>query len=133
MASTVFNDYNQNNPIVSSWLNDVNGVAYAPSGLKKVASNSAAAWVRFSISGGVVTVQQSNNVASVVRSSAGVYVITYSNPMTQSSNCYSVTSNQAGFVENTAETVSSLTITASNTSNVPTDPGNVSIVVFGVN
>jgi hypothetical protein len=35
MASTTFQDYNQNTPIVASWLNDVNAEVYTPTGIPK--------------------------------------------------------------------------------------------------
>lgn len=133
MAHTVFQDFNQNNPIVSSWLNDVDGVTYAPSGLKKVAANSAAAWVRFSVAAGVVTIQQSLNVLSVTRSSAGIFTIAYTNPMTNATNAYDISTNQAGFVSYGAETVNGVAITCANTSNVATDPGSVCVIVYGNN
>jgi hypothetical protein len=131
MASTTFQDYNQNNPIVAAWLNDVNGNTYTPAGTKTTALQSAAAWVRFSIVGGVVTIQQSVNVSSVVRSSPGVYVVTYAAPLTNVNNCYSINMNVAGFVGYTADAAGSVTIDTTNISNVAFDPGNVSFVVFG--
>jgi hypothetical protein len=133
MASTNFQDYNENNPIVSAWLNDVNGVAYSPSGLKKVAVQSAAAWVRFEIVAGVITIQQSINVASVVRTSAGLYVITYGAALTNTTNCYGFSSNLVGFNNVMSETSGSVTVQFANTSDVATDPGFVSVVIFGAN
>lgn len=53
MASTTFQDYNQNNPIVAAWLNQINNGVFTPAGLAKVAGASSAAWVRFGIAGGV--------------------------------------------------------------------------------
>lgn len=133
MASTTFQDYNQNNPIVAAWLNDINGNTYTPAGTKTTALQSSAAWVRFSIAGGVVTIQQSVNIASVVRASLGVYVVTYAAPLTNPNNCYSISMNVAGFASYSPEAVGSVTINTNNTSNVAFDPGSVSFVMFGAN
>jgi hypothetical protein len=133
MSSTFFQDYNQNNPIVSSWLNDINNGVYTPTGTAKVASASAAAWVRFSISGGVVMVQQSYNVAGVSRTSAGVYVVSYEAALTETTNCYEISMDQAGFTFRTAETSNSVTIGTTNTSNTSFDPDIVSVVIHGEN
>lgn len=131
MASTNFQDYNQNTPIVATWLNDVDGVTYSPSNLKKVASNSAAAWVRFVGASGVI--QQSNNIMSVTRVSVGVYTILYANPMGEATNSYGVSSSLAGFNSVTAETTNSVTLAFTNISNAPADPGSISVQIFGVN
>lgn len=141
MATTVFQDYNQNNPIVSAWLNDVNndvytpqtGIPATPGGTPRLALQQAAAWVRFNISGGVVQISQSVGVASVVRLSAGLYQINYSNPMVNSANCYNVSTNLAGFQTVAAESTTSMEVNIANTSNVSTDPGFVSVVIFGAN
>jgi len=133
MASTLFQDYNENNPIVSAWLNDVNNEVYTPSGVAKKAVQSSAAWVRFSVVAGVVTIQQSQNVASVVRSSVGVYVITYQTPLTNAANCYEISMNTAGFGFMSAEAVGSVTIDTTNTANTAFDPGFVSVVIYGAN
>jgi hypothetical protein len=133
MASTTFQDFNQNTPIVSSWLNDVNSGTYTPAGTVRVALQSAVAWVRFSITGGVVAIQQSSNISSVVRTGVGVYVITYGAALTNFTNCYSVQMNVAGFTAVAAESTASVTIDTTNTSNTAFDPGSVSLVVFGAN
>ena len=133
MASTVFQDYNQNNPIVATWLNDVNGVTYAPGGGKRTAVEIPVAWVRFSVAGGVVTIQQSQGVASVVRSAAGVYVITYSAPLTNSTNCYQIVQNTPGFSSYGAESASSVTINLQNTALVLSDPGSACVTISGAN
>lgn len=131
MASTTFQDYNQNNPIVAAWLNDVNGVAYALSGAKKVAVQMSAAWVRFSVTAGVVAIQQSSNILSVVRSSAGVYVVTYGSALTNAVNCYSMSMNTAGFMNYSAESNLNVTINTNTTGSVAFDPGSVSFMIFG--
>jgi hypothetical protein len=131
MASTNFQDYNQNTPIMSSWLNDVNAAVYTAGGAAKKAAQSAAALVRFSVSGGVVTVQQSVNITSVVRVSAGVYTVTYSSPMTNATNSYGVSMNQAGFIYTGADSTVGVTIHTTDSSNAPSDPTAVSLQVFG--
>lgn len=134
MASTTFQDYNQNTPVTSAWLNDVNGVAYTPAGTKKVAAQSAAAWVRFNLVAGVVTIQQSSNISSIVRTGVGVYVITYGTAMTEVPNSYGLNMNVPGFCLPTAETANSVTVTFENTSGVAFDPAaGVSFQLFGAN
>jgi len=133
MASTTFQDYNQNTPIVAAWLNDINTGVYSPGGVPRTASMIPAAWVRFSVSGGVVTIQQSVNIASVTRSSAGVFVVTYGSTLTNTTNCYHITTNIAGFTSYSVEEVNSVTINVADTSNVATDPGSCCVVVLGAN
>ena len=133
MASTNFQDYNQNTPIVSAWLNDVNDNTYSAAGVAKTYQNSAAAWVRFSVTGGVIAIQQSVNVQSVTRTGVGVYVVQYVQALTNISNCYSISMPQAGFAEYSAESTSTVTITTTNNGNVAFDPSSVSVVVFGAN
>lgn len=131
MASTTFQDYNQNNPIVSSWLNDVNKTTYTAAGTAKIAVQSAAAWLRFSVIGGVVTIQQSNNIATVVRTGVGVYVVTYAAPMTNAVNSYGLSMNEAGFLIPSAESSTGVTLTATDHTNAAVDPPSVSLQVFG--
>lgn len=133
MASTFFQDYNQNTPITSAWLNDINKGIYSPSGVPKVASNISAAWVRFSVTGGVVAIQQSVNITSVVRNSAGNYTVTYGSILTNATNCYEISQNVAGFTYPGAETTQSVVVNTANTANVPTDPGSCSVVIYGTN
>jgi hypothetical protein len=133
MASTFFQDYNQNNPIVSSWLNDVNALTYSAGGLAKLSLAIPVAWVRFSVTGGVVDIQQSIGIASVVRSGDGVFTINYINPLTNSDNCYQIASSIPGFSSYSAESASSVTINIGNTTDVPTDPGSCCVVVLGAN
>lgn len=134
MASTVFQDYNQNNPIVSAWLNDINNGIYSPvGGVPRVAIDIPVAWVRFSVIGGVVAIQQSSNVASVVRNSAGNFTVTYGASLTNTTNCYQISQNVAGFVSYSAEAANSVTVQLANTSNVATDPGSCCVVVLGAN
>jgi len=133
MTSTFFQDYNQNNPITSSWLNPVNNAVYTPAGVAKLAVQSAAAFVRFAVSGGVVTIQQSVNISTVVRTSVGVYVITYNTPLTGALNAYGFSMDLPGFVFRTAESAAELTIGTTNTANTSFDPDFVSVLVFGAN
>jgi hypothetical protein len=133
MVTTNFQDYNENTPIVAAWLNDVNATTYSPGGVPKLAVQSAAAWVVFSVVGGAVTIKQSSNIQSVVRASAGVYVITYGEALTNANNCYGITANTPGFSSYSAEATTGVTISLENTSGTPTDPGEVSFVVFGAN
>jgi len=133
MASTNFQDYNQNTPIVAAWLNDINAGVYSPGGVPRTASMIPVAWVRFSISAGVVTIQQSVNIANVSRSGAGVFVITYGTSLTNAANCYDISTNIAGFASYSSETNNSVTIDIANTSNVATDPGSCCVVILGTN
>ena len=133
MASTEYQDYNENTPITAAWLNDVNDGVYTPTGKAKLAVQSSAVWVRFTVVGGVVTVNQSSNISSVVRLSLGVYVINYSLTMTNAANCYELSMNQAGFIFPTAETTGSVTLSFENAASALTDPGFASVVVYGAN
>jgi hypothetical protein len=133
VASTTFQDYNQNNPVVSSWLNDVNSIAYTPAGTHRVAIQTAAAWVRFSVTGGVVAIQQSTNISTVGRTGVGVYVITYGAPLSNAANSYGITMSQAGFAFQAAEALGSVTINTHDTTNTAVDPASVSVQIFGAN
>lgn len=133
MASTKFVDYSQNTPIVASWLNDVNGATYTTAGTAKTSVQSAAAWVRFAVGGGVVTIQQSSNISTVVRVSVGVYTITYGAPLANIANCYSFSMNIAGFQFIFSETAGSVTIHTTDTTNTLADPTVVCAMVFGAN
>lgn len=133
MASTLFQDYNQNNPIVSSWLNDINNGVYSAQGLPRKAAASSAAWVRFDITAGVITVGQVSNIGSVVRTAVGVYVITYVTPLTNPGNCYEISMGAAGFAVPSAESVNGLTITCTTAAGAAVDPPFVGLTVHGAN
>lgn len=133
MATTVFQDYNQNNPIVAAWLNDVNNGVYSGVGVPRKALASSAAWVRFSVTGGVVTINQSSNIASVVRTGVGVYVVTYAATLVNAANCYEVSMGTPGFAVPGAELVGGVTLTCTNTASGALDPAFVSLVVHGAN
>lgn len=131
MASTVFQDYNQNTPIVSSWLNDVNALVYSTGKIPKSNLLIPVAWVRFV--GATAIIQQSTNIVSVIRNSTGNYTINYQNLLTNVNNCYDISTSQAGFAFVQSETASSVTVDTTNTSNVASDPGFVSVVIYGAN
>lgn len=133
MPSTLFQDFNQNTPITSTWLNDVNKVTYSPTGVPKSATQSAAAWVRFSVTGGIVSIQQSSNVSTVTRTATGVYQIVYGSSLTNADNVYSLSMGQAGFLVPSAELVNGVTISTFNTADAAVDPVFVTLVVFGNN
>lgn len=133
MASTHFVDFSQNTPIVANWLNDVNANTYTPGNFTKTTAYTAAAWVRFSVSGGVVTIQQSQNITTVTRSSVGIFVVNYNTVLTNAVNCYSITGNLPGFTFANAETTGSVTVNFTNTVNTFTDPGTASVIIFGSN
>jgi hypothetical protein len=133
MASTNFQDYNENNPIVSSWLNDINKGIYTPAGVPKTATQSAAAFVRFSIVGGVVAIEQSVNVSTVTRTSAGIYTINYAVALTGALNAYGFSIDEPGFVFRSGETAGQVTIGVTNPANTSFDPNFVSVIVFGAN
>jgi hypothetical protein len=133
MARTFFQDYNQNTPIVSTWLNDVNNAVYGANGTPRLAVSAAAAWVRFEVVDGVVTIQQSQGVESVTRLSTGQYLVTYAAPLSQATNAYYSSQNSAGFSWPSTETTTSVEINFSNTANTFTDPGTASVMIFGAN
>lgn len=134
MASTFYQDYNQNTPIVSAWLNDINNGIYSPgSKLPKASGLISTAWVRFSVTAGVVTIQQSQNISSVVRQSVGVFLVTYNITLTNAANCYEIAQNIPGFTSYGTETTISVVVNTANTSNGAVDPGTCSVVVYGAN
>lgn len=142
MASTFFQDYNQNTPVVSTWLNDVNADVYTPStgipaspgGTARTAVQQAAAWARFSVSGGVITILQSVGIASITYISVGLYQINYLKQMVNAQNCYSMSCGQAAFAIVGTETQTSTQISFQNpTASATIDPANVSFAVFGAN
>ena len=124
-----FTDYNQNNPITSQWLNGISNFIFGATG--KNAQTSPAAWVRFSVSGGVATIQQSYGVASVVRTATGTYTITYSQTLLQAANCYNINTSSIGMNAASTETVNSVVIETGNSSGILIDPTSVSVVIFG--
>jgi hypothetical protein len=127
MPSVNYQDYNQNNPITSAWLNAINKFVYGASGNNSV--NSPIAWVRFNGSTGAVV--QSSGVSGVVRNSAGNYTITYATAQAQAQNVYQLTSNLLGFSAVTAESIANVTVQFENTLQVATDPTTVCLIVFG--
>lgn len=107
-------------------------------------SYAARAFVNFSVSGGVVTVNNSGNVASVTRNSVGVYAIAFSTAMPDANYAYCLNSEANGTSGNNAfvieinpgtRTISGFGIlcfrpTTSTGDQIDTDPVNVSIVIF---
>lgn len=124
-----FQDFNQNNPITSSWLNGVSNFLFGSAGNN--AQTSPAAWVRFSVSGSVATIQQSYNVVSVVRNSTGTYTVNYLNPLPQAFNTYSINSNVIGMNAAVAETLTGVEVQTTNSAGSLVDPSSVSVIVFG--
>jgi hypothetical protein len=127
MPSSNFQDYNQNNPITSLWLNGINAFVFGTAGNN--AQTSPLAWVRFN--GTTASILQSYGIAGIVRNSAGNYTITFSQTLAQSGNVYNVTTNLAGFATIVSETDNSVTIQVANTSDVATDSSIVCMTVFG--
>lgn len=130
MASTTFIDFSQNTPIVAAWLNDINKGVYNADGTHNVASQTPVAWVRFD--GTVGTIFSSSNIATVTILGTGSYHIVYGVTLPQSANCYSVTTNQAGFNTISAETTNSVNILCTNTSNVAANPTVVCVQIFAI-
>jgi len=133
MASTIYQDYNQNTPIVSAWLNDINKGIYSALGLPRVAADIPVAWVRFSAVAGVVTISQSQNIASVVRTGAGTYVVTYGAALVNVQNSYQIQSNVPGFTSWSAETNQSVTIQVQNTAAAFIDTFSACVGISGAN
>lgn len=133
MASTFYQDYNQNTPVVSAWLNDINKGIYSAGGIPRTALQIPVAWVRFNVVAGVVSIVQSSGITSVVRTAPGVYTVNYSAPLTNAQNSYEITQNLPGFVSFGAETISSVVVNVANTANVGTDPGACSVTIYGAN
>lgn len=128
MASTTFVDFSQNTPIVAAWLNDVNKGVYNADGTHNLAAQIPVGWVRFNgTTGAIVT---SSGIASVTRTGVGAYTIVYGVTLPSATNCYGITTNQAGFASVASETTSSVSIVCANTSNVAADPTSVSVQVY---
>jgi hypothetical protein len=109
------------------------------SGIIKVQSNgvttNALAWVRFN---GVttVTINASFNISSVTRSSAGVYVITFTNNLADANYVITGTGSYPGsanawLAPNSATTTSTFTITLYTSTSTVTDGSVVSVAIFG--
>lgn len=95
---------------------------------------AAKGWVKFSISGsGVVTINGSRGVASVTRTVAGRFIITWQKAFTTQGYVPSVTSMGGGVsrVDTQSETTLGIVCT-SNTTNDLVDPTSVYVVVFGI-
>jgi hypothetical protein len=134
MASTQFQDYNQNNPIVSAWLNDINQGIYSPlAGVPRLAAAIPVAWVRFFAIAGVVTIQQSVGVASVTRVSAGLYLVTYATAMPVATNHYQITSNVAGFNSFVGETTQSVQVQIQNSASTLLDTFTACVQISAIN
>lgn len=127
MPSRTYTDFSQNTPIMADWLNGVNGFIYGKQGNN--AQTSPAAWVRFNGTNAVI--QQSYGVSLVTRNSAGSYTITFTNPLPNAANCYSIMSNVLGMNAVVSESGTTVTINCANVGGVLTDPTNVSFIVFG--
>ena len=128
MASTTFVDYSQNTPIVAAWLNDVNNAVYNADGSVNKAQQTPVAWVRFNGAAGVIV--SSFNITSLLKTGTGSYRITYSVTLPIATNCYSITTNQAGFNTVAAETTVSVDVLCANTSNVASDATIVCVQIF---
>lgn len=127
MPSSNFQDYNQNTPITSAWLNGVNQYIFGNTAGHAV--TSPAVWIRFN--GTLGTVQQSYGVAGITRNSAGNYTVTYNQTLPNIANCYVITTNLQGGFFVLSETATSVTFEVVNSGGIPTDTTLVSVVVFG--
>jgi hypothetical protein len=127
MPSQNFQDYNQNNPVTSTWLNGVNKFIFGLLGNN--AQTSPLAWVRFNGTTGAIV--QSYGVASVVRNGLGNYTVTFAQTLAQATNVYSISQNVLGMNGTIAETTNSVTFQTANTAGANVDPTAVSITVFG--
>jgi len=112
----------------------VNGVSLSPASGNAVAR----AWVRFTLSGTTVTVQNSFNISGVTRTSAGVYTVTFTTPRSNANyvtvaNGPSVSNGTSRcFVTVTAQTVNNLTITMAAAAGGGNDDATaVNVLVFG--
>jgi hypothetical protein len=79
----------------------------------------------------VVTIQQSENVTSVIRDSLGVYTVNFTNAMANSQNCYQISQNSAGFQYPSTETTNSVVVNFTTSTGALGDPGTASVVVYG--
>lgn len=127
MPSKTFQDFNQNTPITSQWLNGVNQFVFGSTAGQAV--TSPAAWIRFN--GTLGTVQQSYGITGIVRNSAGNYTVTYNQTLPNATNCYTITTNLPGGFFILSETQNSVTFEVVNSGGIPTDTTLISVVVFG--
>jgi hypothetical protein len=101
--------------------------------------SAAKAWVQFTVSGGVVTVNASYNIASVVRNGTGDFTITFTTAFASANYVPAgmtrkTASNNALFVaidRVNAPTSSALRIATANDIGTNEDPAAVAVVVFG--
>lgn len=93
----------------------------------------ASAWVNFAVSGGVITgLSGSYNVASVTRTSAGVYGVTFEIPLASAS--YLVIGSALGspvFANGSGLSTTGFTLTVVNSALAAVDPFNVYVVCYG--
>ncbi|MEM5315557.1 glycosyl hydrolase family 28-related protein [Paraburkholderia sp. JHI869] len=89
------------------------------------------AWVRFN--GNTAAIAQSFNVSSITRNSPGNYTVNYARGLQQSTNCYSIATNGAGFNSVINENSTGVNIGTTNTSNTAQDFSSISVVVLGGN
>ena len=76
-------------------------------------------------------VSDSYNVASIVRSNAGVYVINFALPMLVVSYAPDVSFNSSGFAWASNPTLGTVTVNTTNSAGTAFDPSNVYLSVFG--
>ena len=101
----------------------------------------ARAYVNFSVSGGVVTINKSMNIASVVRNASGVFTLTFANALDDAEYVWSgsayhnsntkipiVVNGSSDLVKSTTQLQVLTTYAASSTGTI--DAGQVSVVVF---
>lgn len=96
-------------------------------------------WVKFSVSGGVVTINGSSNVTSVTRASTGVYTVNWTTPFANANYCLSLSSvNNGGAVffvlvdtTGAGQTTSAVNLVAVDNTYAVNDPNIVYVAVVG--
>ena len=98
------------------------------------------AWVNFDGTlTGTITPRDSYNIASVVRSGAGVYEITFSTPMNNANyvlggSCGDINPNRTGKLgmgDNDVPTITTFTVRLYNAGNTTMDSKKVSVIIIG--
>ena len=93
-------------------------------------SPTAKAWVNFT--GSTAAINSSFNIASVSRTSAGLYVVTFTTAFSSANYVALVITKGTNLVANvTTQTASAVTVQAFNLSGTATDPTSVMVLCFG--
>lgn len=91
----------------------------------------ATAWVNFTWTGSAIAINDMHNVSGVTRTSAGIYVVTFSIPMLATPYAPLVSGVAPGFYWSSGVGTGGFTVNTTSTAGAAFDPAYVSAVVFG--